>query len=106
MSMLIISTMVSVLVTGASRGIGLYLVKYFLNHEDPPKIVIAACRNPDGATELQELKKIHDNLHLLQLGKIILPFFKRSIKVLISLCYFQMLRNVKHFRKSLRRWKQ
>lgn len=60
--------MVSVLVTGSSRGIGLYLVKYFLNHEDPPNIIIAACRDPVSATELQELKKKHDNLHLLQLG--------------------------------------
>lgn len=57
----------SVLVTGSNRGIGLALVKYLLNHADPPKILIAACRNPDEAKELQELKSKNKNLHLLQL---------------------------------------
>ena len=58
----------SILVTGSSRGIGLALVEYLLKHPDPPKIVIAACRNPDGAKELKELKQKNSNLHLLQLG--------------------------------------
>lgn len=45
------------------------LVKYFLSNPDPPTILIAACRNPDKATELQELKKKNNRLQLLQLGE-------------------------------------
>lgn len=76
----------SVLVTGSSRGIGLGIVKHFLNHKDPPQIVIASCRNPDSATELQELKKKHKNLHLLQLGlSLILKKNCISVKILFSL---------------------
>lgn len=64
--------MVSVLITGSNRGIGLSLVKYLLNHEDPPKILIAACRNPDAATELKELQKKNSGLHILQLGESVI----------------------------------
>ncbi|XP_059146228.1 C-signal-like [Physella acuta] len=45
----------TVLVTGTSRGIGLEFVKQFLNLPTPPEKLVAACRNPSTATELQKL---------------------------------------------------
>ncbi|XP_037128609.1 C-factor [Syngnathus acus] len=55
------------LVQGASRGLGLQFCKYILK-DKPPASVIATCRNPDGATELQGLVGQHPNrLTVLQL---------------------------------------
>ncbi|XP_018430261.1 PREDICTED: uncharacterized protein LOC108802914 [Nanorana parkeri] len=52
----------SVLVTGSSRGIGLELVKTFLNKGNPPEHVFAACRSPETAQELKSLASKHSNL--------------------------------------------
>ncbi|XP_066493335.1 C-signal-like [Tiliqua scincoides] len=59
----------SVLVTGANRGIGLELVKHFLAKATPPKVIFAACRDPEGARakELKTLASKHPNLAILQL---------------------------------------
>ncbi|XP_042293979.1 C-factor-like [Sceloporus undulatus] len=59
----------SVLVTGANRGIGLELVKRFLAKANPPKVVFATCRDPEGprAQELRALASKHPNLAILQL---------------------------------------
>ncbi|TFK81889.1 NAD(P)-binding protein [Polyporus arcularius HHB13444] len=54
------------LITGANRGIGLELVRQLL--QAPSNIVVAACRNPSKATELQELAaKASGRLHLVAL---------------------------------------
>ncbi|OSD04964.1 NAD-P-binding protein [Trametes coccinea BRFM310] len=54
------------LVTGASRGIGLELVKQIL--ATPTNKVVATCRNPDGATGLTELKdSAQDRLDVVRL---------------------------------------
>lgn len=45
----------TVLVTGASSGLGLEYVKQMINLKNPPEIIVAASRNPDSATELQQL---------------------------------------------------
>uniref|UniRef100_A0A452I9G8 C-factor n=1 Tax=Gopherus agassizii TaxID=38772 RepID=A0A452I9G8_9SAUR len=42
----------TVLVTGANRGIGLELVKQFLEKPNPPKWVFATCRDPEGERAL------------------------------------------------------
>ncbi|XP_018428329.1 PREDICTED: uncharacterized protein LOC108800815 [Nanorana parkeri] len=52
----------SVLVSGSSRGIGLELVKTFLNKRNPPEHVFAACRSPETAQELKSLASKHSNL--------------------------------------------
>ncbi|XP_040180529.1 C-factor-like [Rana temporaria] len=52
----------SVLVTGSNRGIGLQLVKTFLNKQNPPEHVFAACRNPETAQELKSLTSKYSNL--------------------------------------------
>ncbi|PIC45228.1 hypothetical protein B9Z55_005317 [Caenorhabditis nigoni] len=45
----------TVMVTGANRGIGLGLVQHFLEY-DAIEILIATCRNPEKAEELNKLK--------------------------------------------------
>uniref|UniRef100_A0A8C6Z584 C-factor-like n=1 Tax=Nothoprocta perdicaria TaxID=30464 RepID=A0A8C6Z584_NOTPE len=51
----------SALLTGANRGIGLGLVKHFLQLPNPPERIFAACRDPKGerAQELQSLASKH-----------------------------------------------
>lgn len=50
--------MLHVLVTGASRGLGLEFVRQYLHRGD---YVYATCRNPATATKLQELAAAHPN---------------------------------------------
>ncbi|XP_072278997.1 C-signal-like [Pyxicephalus adspersus] len=57
----------SVLVNGSSRGIGLELVKAFLNKHNQPAHIFAACRNPDSAQELKSLSSKHSNLATIKL---------------------------------------
>ncbi|KAM6353114.1 C-signal-like [Alca torda] len=59
----------SVLVTGANRGIGLGLVRHFLEVLEPPQWVFAGCRDPKGqrAQELQNLASKHPNLVIVPL---------------------------------------
>ncbi|XP_073456161.1 C-signal-like [Aquarana catesbeiana] len=57
----------SVLVTGSNRGIGLQLVKTFLNKRNPPEHVFAACRNPETAQELKSLTSKHSNLVIVRM---------------------------------------
>lgn len=49
----------SVLVTGASRGIGLEFVKQLLNNKSSTQLVYATCRNPSQAKQLNELQQQH-----------------------------------------------
>ncbi|WP_208979064.1 SDR family oxidoreductase [Stappia stellulata] len=59
----------SLVITGANRGIGLETVRRFL--EDPDWQVIATCRNPDTASDLQALQARHGarlELHALDVG--------------------------------------
>ncbi|KAI0715867.1 NAD(P)-binding protein [Cerioporus squamosus] len=54
------------LVTGSNKGIGLELVRQLLS--SPSNIVIAACRNPSKASELQSLSEsTQGRLHLVAL---------------------------------------
>lgn len=56
--------MESILITGSNRGIGLALVREYARRG--VKHLFATCRNPDSATELQELAK-QTTLHILAL---------------------------------------
>ena len=57
----------SVFITGANRGIGLELVKAFLNLSPPPEHVFATTRCLESASDLKGLQSNHSNLHILQL---------------------------------------
>lgn len=46
------------LIQGASRGLGLEFCKHILRSKTPA-VVIATCRNPDGAAELRDLAGHH-----------------------------------------------
>jgi len=48
------------LITGASRGIGLGFVKALA--QDPENAVLATCRNPAEATELQNIASVSEDL--------------------------------------------
>jgi len=55
-----------ILITGASRGIGLGLVQEYLESGDA--YVFASCRNPDTANDLQTLAQTYPNhVHVIQL---------------------------------------
>ncbi|KLO19353.1 NAD(P)-binding protein [Schizopora paradoxa] len=60
------SNKVSWFITGTSRGIGLQFVKQLT--AEPENVVIASCRNPEDATDLQDLKNIaKGDLHIIKL---------------------------------------
>jgi NAD(P)-dependent dehydrogenase (short-subunit alcohol dehydrogenase family) len=54
----------TILITGANRGIGLALTEQYLNKGAR---VIATCRKPEAAKALQTLQKTHPQLTILQL---------------------------------------
>ena len=56
----------NVLITGASRGLGLEIVKQLLKNptklaQKSPAMIVATCRDPDKAPELQELAAKENN---------------------------------------------
>ena len=55
----------SVLITGANRNLGLQFVIELIKSN--PKHIIATCRDPENANELNELANNHLNIHILQL---------------------------------------
>lgn len=57
----------SILITGASRGLGLQFVKHILSLPQPPKFLIATCRNPAKADELQQIAELHSCVKIAQL---------------------------------------
>ncbi|XP_048829284.1 C-factor-like isoform X1 [Brienomyrus brachyistius] len=57
----------SVLVTGASRGIGLQIVKDLAKKTERPALIIATARNPAAAEELQRVAKESSGVHVVNL---------------------------------------
>ncbi|XP_068934474.1 C-signal-like [Petaurus breviceps papuanus] len=70
----------AVLITGCNRGIGLGLVRGFLARRPAPDLVIATCRHPDQAQELQRLKEQHQNLRVLQLDVVCENSIKKVVQ--------------------------
>ncbi|XP_020637972.3 uncharacterized protein LOC110073295 [Pogona vitticeps] len=70
----------SILITGSNRGIGLGLVRGLLAASPPPDLVLATCRYPEKAQELQQLRKQYDNIRVLQLDVV----SEKSIKAVVK----------------------
>ncbi|XP_063169100.1 C-signal-like [Candoia aspera] len=72
----------SVLVTGSNRGIGLGLVKRFLELPSPPKWVFATTRDlkAEKSKEVKELARKHPNLVVLQLDVADLESIQAAVK--------------------------
>ncbi|KAJ7306414.1 hypothetical protein JRQ81_009762 [Phrynocephalus forsythii] len=70
----------SILITGCSRGIGLGLVRGLLATSPPPDLVLATCRDPEKAQELQQLQKQYSNIRVLQLDVV----SEKSIKAVLK----------------------
>lgn len=60
----------SVLITGASRGLGLQMVKDLVKRNERPKKIIATARNPAAAEELQEITRSFPGVHLIALDVV------------------------------------
>ncbi|KAM9470175.1 C-signal-like isoform 1-T1 [Clarias gariepinus] len=60
----------SVLITGASRGLGLQMVKHLVGISERPKKVIATARSPGTAQELQEIAKSHPEVYIVALDVV------------------------------------
>ncbi|XP_036423910.1 C-factor-like [Colossoma macropomum] len=75
----------SVLITGASRGLGLQMVKHLVSHAERPKKIIATARNPDGAQELQQLVKSHSDIHILPLDVVSDASIEAAVKEVSSI---------------------
>ncbi|XP_053555468.1 C-factor [Bombina bombina] len=71
----------SVLVTGSNRGIGLELIKKFINRSQPPEYIFATCRDPKGprGEELNNLASKHSNVVLLQLDATDADSIKKAV---------------------------
>ncbi|XP_074831989.1 C-signal-like [Carettochelys insculpta] len=70
----------SVLITGCSRGIGLGLVRGLATACPAPDWLIATCRYPEKAQELQQLSKQHRNIKVLQLDVVCENSIKKAVK--------------------------
>ncbi|VDH94504.1 C-signal-like isoform X2 [Mytilus galloprovincialis] len=57
----------NVLITGANRGLGLELVKQFLRLQSPPKTLLATCRSPENAKDLNDIAAKHSNVKVMKL---------------------------------------
>jgi NAD(P)-dependent dehydrogenase (short-subunit alcohol dehydrogenase family) len=58
-----------IVITGSNRGVGLALVKQYLRQDDT--LIMATCRNPDNAQDLQSLIADNPNrIHIIQLDVI------------------------------------
>jgi len=54
----------TVFITGANRGLGLEFVRQYLKLDNPPQVIIATCRDPEKATELNELAASNPSVNI------------------------------------------
>uniref|UniRef100_UPI0037E8DAEC C-signal n=1 Tax=Semicossyphus pulcher TaxID=241346 RepID=UPI0037E8DAEC len=68
----------SVLVTGASRGLGLQIVDSLASGGFSPGKIIATTRHPEDAQKLQELAAKHPSIHIITLDVLSQDSIKKS----------------------------
>lgn len=54
------------MITGCSRGLGLEMVKQLVKSPSAPRVVIATCREPNKAMELQQLARDHSCINIIK----------------------------------------
>jgi NAD(P)-dependent dehydrogenase (short-subunit alcohol dehydrogenase family) len=69
----------NVFVTGASRGIGLGLVKHLINYPDV-KHIFAGARTPSQATDLQDLAKESPKVKIVQFDSLSDESIKNAVR--------------------------
>lgn len=70
----------SVLVTGASRGIGLQIVETLASGGFSPGKIIATARQPASAQNLQELAEKYPNIHVIALDVVNQESIEKSVE--------------------------
>ncbi|XP_046889382.1 C-factor [Hypomesus transpacificus] len=60
----------NIMITGASRGLGLQMIESLATSSNSPAKIIAAARNPSGAQQLQKLAEKYSNIHIITLDVI------------------------------------
>uniref|UniRef100_A0A671VSH9 Si:dkey-12e7.4 n=1 Tax=Sparus aurata TaxID=8175 RepID=A0A671VSH9_SPAAU len=70
----------SVLVTGASRGLGLQIVDSLASGGFSPGKIIATTRQPSSAQKLQELAEKHPNIHIITLDVVNQESIEKSVE--------------------------
>ncbi|XP_063053035.1 C-signal [Engraulis encrasicolus] len=70
----------SILITGASRGLGLQMVKDLVKRTERPKKIIATARNPAAANELQEITRSFPGVHVVTLDVVSEPSIQSASK--------------------------
>ncbi|KAK7080593.1 hypothetical protein SK128_002567 [Halocaridina rubra] len=56
-----------ILITGSNRGLGLEFVNQLAKCNNSPEMIIATCRKPEEAMDLQTLANTHKNIHVTKL---------------------------------------
>uniref|UniRef100_A0A8B9GTF1 Zgc:110339 n=1 Tax=Astyanax mexicanus TaxID=7994 RepID=A0A8B9GTF1_ASTMX len=64
------SNCASVLITGASRGLGLQMIKQLVRSAERPGKIIATARNPAAAQELRQIAESHTGIHVIPLDVV------------------------------------
>ncbi|XP_026221952.1 SDR family oxidoreductase [Anabas testudineus] len=75
----------SVLITGASRGLGLQMVDSLASGGFSPGHIIAAARKPASAQKLQELAERHSNIHIIRLDVVSQESIEESVEEVAQL---------------------
>ncbi|XP_026166804.1 C-factor-like isoform X2 [Mastacembelus armatus] len=75
----------SVLITGASRGLGLQMVETLASGAFSPGKIIATARNPAAAQKLQEVAQKYPNIHIITLDVVSQESIDKAVEAVAQL---------------------